>query len=328
MRTFWAGTLPLVMVAGALVATPQVLSPTPAAAAPATTLSPANPIKLERFNYYSGVTTKFVRPVVLQKKVGNSWRTIYSGHTGANGKFRFTVHTGSVDTLRSYSAAYRYRGKTYPSAATAPITVRPRAQTITLAMGSTTTAYIDTTPARNGRTLILQRQTGRAWTTIATGKTNSAGSGTFALKAYNSRATYRAIASAWNGAPAITTPITARSTAADGLVVALPVRAASTAAQLRALHLSPDLTQFLSGRLHQCTGGPTQIKVKHFRMNDMADGTVGCPPDGGGYAAIWYKKADRWHEFGTNDAVYCSDLARLGVPVPPAGFLGHDCEPD
>lgn len=70
-RTLSGCVLPVALVAGALITTPQITAPTPAAAAaPAATLSPANPIKLERFNYYSSVPTTFVRPVVLQKEGG------------------------------------------------------------------------------------------------------------------------------------------------------------------------------------------------------------------------------------------------------------------
>lgn len=216
MRKFWAGTLPLVLLAGGLIATPQAISATPAAAAPVTTLSPASPITMERFDYYSAQPTRFIRPVVLQKKVGSSWRTIFSGHTGANGKFRFTVHTGSVDTLRSYSVAYRYKGRTYPAAATAAITVRPVTQTVSLEMASTTTtgtslsATAVTTPARAGRGVSLQILKNSTWTTLASGKVGANGRGTFRPKALAiGTYSYRVVAAGWNGASIMTsTPVT------------------------------------------------------------------------------------------------------------------------
>ena len=78
---------------------------------------------MENFYFYSGVPTQFVRPVVLQKKVGNSWKTIFSGRTAATGKFRFTVHTGSNDTLRAFAPAATYKGVVYGAIGTVPVTV-------------------------------------------------------------------------------------------------------------------------------------------------------------------------------------------------------------
>lgn len=209
MRKLWAGTLPLMLIAGGLATAPQITNPTSAAAAPATSLSPANPIKMERFNYYSSVPTAFVRPVVLQKKVGNSWRTIFSGNTAANGRFRFTVHTGSVDTLRSYAGAISYRGRVHPAVATAPVTVRPVDQKVSLSVTTpvgprrTLTATAVTSPARAGRAVSLQALRSGAWVTIASGKVAANGRGTFrttapaAVGSYS----YRIVAGRWNGAP-------------------------------------------------------------------------------------------------------------------------------
>lgn len=216
MRKLWAAPLPLALLAGGLVATPQIAAPTPAAAAPVTTLSPAAPIKMEHFYFYSSQPTQFIRPVVLQKKVGTSWKTIFSGKTGTNGKFRFTVHTGSIDTLRAYSAATTYKGKTYGRIGTTPITVRPLTQTTGLSTpanatpGTTIAITATSTPARSGRGVTLQQQKGTTWTTIATGKLNSQGRGTFKTKApaINTKATYRAITATWNGAPANTSNTT------------------------------------------------------------------------------------------------------------------------
>lgn len=174
-----------------------------------TSLSPANPMRSERFNYYSSVPTAFVRPVVLQKKVGNSWRTIFSGRTAASGRFRFTVHTGSVDTLRSYAGAISYRGRVHPAVATAPVTVRPVDQKVSLSVTTpvgprrTLTATAVTSPARAGRAVSLQALRSGAWVTIASGKLAANGRGTFrttapaAVGSYS----YRIVAGRWNGAP-------------------------------------------------------------------------------------------------------------------------------
>jgi Leucine-rich repeat (LRR) protein len=218
-RKLWGFVLPVALVAGALITVPQITAPTPAVAAPATILSPVNPIRLERFNYYSSVPTKFVRPVVLQKKVGSSWRTIFSGHTAVTGKFRFTVHTGSVDTLRSYSVKTTYRGKSYGAVATAPVTVRPLSQAVSLSIttaGASSRATATATPARAGRGLTLQRQNGTKWVTAATGKADAHGRGTFTVPT-STTTRYRVVAAGWNGAPAITSapPIPASETTLD-----------------------------------------------------------------------------------------------------------------
>lgn len=120
MRKFWVASLPLALAVAGVVTVP-----TPAFAASATTTSPAYPVTMQNFFVYSSQPTKFVRPVELQKRVGDHWSTINSGNTASNGKFRFTVHTGSTVTLRGYSPAVRHGGKTYPRNGTTPVTVRP-----------------------------------------------------------------------------------------------------------------------------------------------------------------------------------------------------------
>jgi hypothetical protein len=195
------------LAAGVLVATPQIVAPTAAEAAPATTLDPSNPIKLERFNYYTSVPTKFVRPVVLQKKVGNSWRTIFSGKTAATGKFRFTVHTGSNDTLRAFAAKTTYRGKTYGQVGTTPVTVRPLTQSAAVGVvsaGGSDVVTVSSTPARLGRGLTLQRQKGSSWAKVVTVKSDAQGRSTFKIPSGAASDQYRVVAAAWNGAPAVT----------------------------------------------------------------------------------------------------------------------------
>lgn len=178
-----------------------VVVPQPAAPVVGTSLLPSNPIRMERFNYYSSVPTRFVRPVVLQKKVGNSWRTIFSGNTAANGEFRFTVHAGSTDTLRSYAAKTTYKGKTYAQVTTRPITVTPWAQAAVLAQPTTNGSLTaSTSPARGGRSLLLQINSDDAWATIAQAAANASGKATFPVPVAGA---YRVIADGWNGAPAV-----------------------------------------------------------------------------------------------------------------------------
>lgn len=203
MLKFWAGTLPLILITGAIVTTPQIISAT-SAAATVTTLSPANPIKMERFSYYSAQPTKFIRPVTLQKKVGNSWKDIYWGNTGANGRYRFTVHTGSIDTLRSYSKAFKYKGKTYPAVATSPITVRPVNQSVSFSTTSVTTANVSTTPGRSGRKVTLQRMDGPdKWGNVAAYYTNASGNASLKFPMHLGFTRYRVYVWPYNGAPGI-----------------------------------------------------------------------------------------------------------------------------
>ena len=195
------------LVVGGLVAAPQIVTPTPAAAASGTTLDPANPIKLERFNFYSGVPTQFVRPVVLQKKVGDSWRTIFSGNTAATGKFRFTVHTGSNDTLRAFAARTTYRGKSYGQVGTTPVTVRPLNQSAAVSVvsaGGSDLVTASASPARLGRGLTLQRQNGSSWANVATAKSDAQGRKTFKIPSGAASDQYRVVVAAWNGAPVVT----------------------------------------------------------------------------------------------------------------------------
>lgn len=182
MRKRWAGVLPLVMVAGSLVAVPQVASPAQAAPAPATTLQPSSPITMERFNYWSGVSTQFVRPVVLQKKVGSSWGTIFSGKTGANGKFWFAAHTGSTDILRSCAALVPLLCRSGEAQGPDLSGVGDGADhgaageqehraDDDLALGGTVT----TSPARNGRLVTAQRRNGKQRAHASHGRTNATG---------------------------------------------------------------------------------------------------------------------------------------------------------
>lgn|GEM_PF-2897215 len=204
MRRFWASSLPVILIAGGLVTVPQQVVAPASAVAAATTLLPSTPMKLERFYFYSSQPTKFVRPVVLQKKVGSGWRTIYSGRTAANGKYHFVVHTGSVDTLRSYSVAVRHGGRRYPASATTPVTVRPVTQKVAVSAASSTSAVVVATPGRNGRVVSLQRRSGSVWTTVATARTNASGRAGLTFKSLSGSQMYRAVASGWSGAPAVT----------------------------------------------------------------------------------------------------------------------------
>lgn len=194
----------MALVAGALVAAPQIVAPTPASAAPGTVISPSSPMKMERFTFSASQPTRFARSVALQARVGSSWRTVATGRTAASGAFRFTVHTGSVTTLRGYSPAVKYRGRAYGRIGTSPVTVRPLDQSVSLSVAAASgsaSATVVTRPARNGRSVTVQRANGSSWKTMATGKVNAQGKAVLHIAATSAGARYRAVTGAWNGAP-------------------------------------------------------------------------------------------------------------------------------
>ena len=221
---------------------------------------------MEHFYYYSSVATAFVRPVVLQKKTGSTWTTIFSGKTGSNGKFRFTVHTGSVDTLRSYAAATTYKGKKYPALTTTPITVSPLAQAATLAQPTAKGSLVArSTPVRSGRSLLLQINADGVWTTIAQAAANASGTASFPVPMAGS---YRVIAAAWNGAPAVTSTTLAATGASPASVTTLSPSAPKKMQNFYFYSGVP--TQFVRPVVLQKKVGTTWKKI--FSGNTAANG--------------------------------------------------------
>ncbi len=117
-------------------------------------------------------------------------------------------------------------------------------------------------------------------------------------------------------------------------VITLPGTEMSTASEIEALNLSPDLTSYLTSQLRTgCDGGAARISVTKYRDNDFATGTIHCTgpssPEGGYLSVLWYKKNDVWASFtATADVgVTCTALGEDAIPLPPAGFCRSDDEP-
>jgi hypothetical protein len=165
-------------------------------------------MRFENFNFSDRIAGGVPRPVVLQKKQGNTWKTTSSGKTASNGAFRFTIKTGNPsETLRGFSPRTTYKGRVYGQVGTTPTTVRTVAQTATLSAattavtGRTITATAVSSPARAGRGVELQILNGKSWQTIASGKVGANGRGTFRKTAGKPGTySYRVLMSAYNGA--------------------------------------------------------------------------------------------------------------------------------
>lgn len=203
------------------------------AATPEATVSPAAPMRAESFTISTRLTTRFARTARLQRLTGSTWRTVSSRSTSRAGSVSFTTSTPYSSTrLRVYAPAARNGSKRFPSQRTATRTVRTVDQRVTHVLSerptdARLTMAVTATPARPGRAVKLQEQSGDgSWVTVSTGTIGSGGAARFdgvrtGLQADGRR--YRANVSAARGASgAVSPPSTFRSTPLGVRLVAEP----------------------------------------------------------------------------------------------------------
>ena len=201
-----ASTTALVTPAEAAVSTRVLLRATPASPVPGETLA------------LSGTTSPpVIRPVSFQRAEHGRWVTRATGRTNARGAYRMVTRALAAPRVgyRVYLPPTRAGGRTYAAAVSRAAFVRsvPQSGTVTaptspVASGAGFTATAAFTPARPGRWTWLEARTGSTWTRVSPlVRQSSTGRATLAGRTIAAGTmTYRAVAGALSGAPAVGTP--------------------------------------------------------------------------------------------------------------------------
>lgn len=188
------------------------LSSPPAHAAPPITPNPTTPMVGESFTVTGKLSTKVVRPVELQVKVGKKWKRLSTGKTDKTGRYSLTASTTkSSITVRVVAKRVRIKGHTYKAVTTKSRVMKTiGSQTATLSMppvaevNGQVNAQLAFTPARNGRPVQVEQLISGSWTKLADGVEAADGTTTIQLTATVAGSySYRAYAPAWHGAPAV-----------------------------------------------------------------------------------------------------------------------------
>ena len=194
------------------------------AAAGTLTANPGSAIAGEEVELEGKVAATARRKVVLQRQKGSSWVKVDSRTTTKSGRFDFSTRA------RATTTTYRVQAPAaggMPATTTRTRTVKTVGQTASLslagsaAVGASVSATATFAPARPGRQVQLQRQSGTSWISAATA-TQSTG-GTAVLPVDTSTAgtrVYRVVTAAADGAPAATS--STRSITITGTVVPPP----------------------------------------------------------------------------------------------------------
>jgi alpha-tubulin suppressor-like RCC1 family protein len=178
------------------------------------TVSPAHPVKKETFVVSGTIPgSPVVRPVELQQQSGKKWKKVAGPATTTDetGAFTFTTSTTSAKvSLRVYAAPYLAADVSYPAFTSATSKVTTAAQSIKLTLPALTTykqatATFTASPARSGRTVVLQHKVGKTWQDVAS---TTQGTSTKLTVAFtppaSGKVSFRAQLAAFNGAPAVT----------------------------------------------------------------------------------------------------------------------------
>lgn len=227
MRRSWSVLVALALFTGVLLAQPGSAAPAQAAASSRLTATPARPMLGEAFSVTGKLSSKVVRPVALQRKVGKKWRNVAASVTAADGRFTFrTSTTSSVVNLRVVAKKVRVGRKTYKKISSPIRKVSTAAQTASLSMpagafvNQAITASVSLSPARAGRPLRLEVLTAAVWVHVADGFELTTGRSDIALTAKMvGRFSYRAVAPAWNGAAAVTSAVSTVTITPDQVTV-------------------------------------------------------------------------------------------------------------
>lgn len=173
----------------------QAVRPTVAARAVVLRPSVSPAIVGEKVTFRADLGTVGVRPVSLQVRRSNGWRVVASGKSDAKGRVVLTPRAGATTgstTHRVVAPAARVGKRALKGVATASATVRAVPQSARLtapvnaAVGSRVTVTVQSTPARAGRSVLLQeRRVGRwgeqTWTNVGRAVQDRTGRATFAF---------------------------------------------------------------------------------------------------------------------------------------------------
>lgn len=202
----WVPALALVIGSALLVPASD------AARGPHLNVTPTQAAPGEILTLTGSLPTKVRRPIVVQRRMGNSYLVVAHGRTNAKGRFHLRIHKNGMpsDPYRVFARTVRVHHKVYRAIHT-PVrvvkTLEPDVEatlsTDSVGVGGRATLTAAATPVRPGRPLTLQVRTSpTTWQTIGSSvPENTRGQATFVLdtSAPGTR-TYRVRAEAWNGA--------------------------------------------------------------------------------------------------------------------------------
>lgn len=207
----------LVMVLGLTASTPasDASAPTGPVTAAAPTSSVFRPIPGETFTLSGSLGSSVRRVVRLQSYGEGGWRVVRKQTVSRSGDYSFEVTQPSSVRTRWRILAYgiKREGRGWRDRATAPRTLFGQAQTVTTSMarsvraGSAVRLTAFAAPARPGRALTLQRDSGKGWTNVTRLTTDATGHATYVFRTRAvTKTRFRAVAHAHHGAPAFTGP--------------------------------------------------------------------------------------------------------------------------
>lgn len=142
--------------------------------------------------------------IQLQRRHGGRWTSVARGVAGKRGAYRFRIAAPTASaSYRVVSGHVRSRGRT--------LAVLPQSGSIALpstGVASATGSVVATFgPARPGRSVALQRLDGGRWWEVGRATQDAGGRASLPVPLdLETAATYRAVASTWRGAAAVTTP--------------------------------------------------------------------------------------------------------------------------
>ncbi len=156
---------------------------------PAPVLRPSTTTPGTKVKVTGRLGTHVVRKVVLQRKVGKTWRRVARAKSFPTGRYRFTYPAPSATTrLRVKAPAFDKRGRHYRLLVTRPARLRvqlppPPVPTAELSVpgsalggGPSPSAVVTTTQVPQGTTITLQRRTGDTWHAVETELVTASGS--------------------------------------------------------------------------------------------------------------------------------------------------------
>jgi alpha-tubulin suppressor-like RCC1 family protein len=182
MRRFGSVTVSVMLAVGLLAGLPHAAQPAQAATASAPKASQAHPIKGQSFTVSGRLTTKGVRPVVLQRKVGSKWVQVATGQTTSTGAYSFTTSLSVPATkLRVVAMKVTLGKKTYPKIVSKVTSLRTVSVTPAIPIAAETFAVAETLGKSGARPVVLQRKVGTTWVQISSGQTTKSGYFTFSV---------------------------------------------------------------------------------------------------------------------------------------------------
>ena len=191
----------------------SIVSVPAAAAAGSLEASVSEGIAGETVTFTGTLPPRASRPVMLQRKSGREWIMVASSRTTRSGAFTMatTIRPAST-TYRVFARPNELGTKEYGATFTSSLMITTQAQSGRLTFPSSTTqdAYVTATakftPARPGRTIVLQRKNGGTWVPIASEPEDSSGAAALAAPTGTAGSfTYRAVAVAYQGAAGVAT---------------------------------------------------------------------------------------------------------------------------